>query len=45
MYYKTFLFRSDAEAFALHEGERLDAHAIIGQHFVTGLWHVALVEA
>lgn len=45
MHSKTFLFRADAETLALIEGDRLHAHAIIGQHRLTGLWHVSLVEA
>lgn len=42
---KTFCFERDAEDFALLEGERLDAHAIISQNRLTGLFVVWLVEA
>lgn len=45
MHHHTFLFYDDALSFALSEGDRLDAHGIISQHRLTGLWHVALFEA
>jgi hypothetical protein len=45
MHSKTFMFRGDAEEFALNEGERLDAHAIVGQNRLNGLWSVSLFLA
>lgn len=43
--HNTFMFFADAERFALSEGDRLDAHAIISQHRLNGLWNVSLFEA
>lgn len=45
MHCKTFLFYADAEHYALIEGDRLEAHAVVSMHRLTGLWYVTLFEA